>query len=54
MVKSGCDQFDGRTLKLTISEERTDGINCFLHAIKNSGKLNVDSMIFGWPWFFSS
>ena len=27
MVKNGCGQSDHRTLKLTVSQERADGIN---------------------------
>ena len=26
------------------------GKSGFLHAVANSGKLKVDSMIFGWAW----
>ena len=52
-------QFSDRTLDLTASQGWTDGINRFLHAATNPGKLNVDSMILGgrgqkWPCPFSS
>ena len=42
---SGCG-----TLKLTVSEELIDGKTDFLHAITNSGKPQVTSMIFGCEW----
>ena len=42
---SGCG-----TLKLTVSEELIDGKTDFLHAITNSGKPQVTSMIFGCDW----
>ena len=32
MVRNGCGQSSGRTLKLTVSEEWTDRITDFLHA----------------------
>ena len=90
MVKNGCDQYGDGTLKLTVSEEWTDGIWFFaswyiiaklkadqnfcgwafvknesgqsghgtlkltvsqkwtFHVGSNSGKLKVDSVIFGW------
>ena len=47
-VKNGCGQSGLWTLKLTISKEWTNGINFFLQAGTNSGKLKVDLMIFGW------
>ena len=49
MVKNGCGKSGDGTLKLTVSEEWTDGING-AHGT-NSGKLKVNSMIFGWVWF---
>ena len=48
MVKSGCDQSGHRTLKLTVSQMNKWNEKVFLPAGKNSGKLKVDSMIFGW------
>ena len=42
MVKNGCDQSGHGAQKWT------DGIKSFLHAGTNSGKLKVDSIIFGW------
>ena len=50
MVKNGCDQFGHCTLKLTVSQNWTIEETDFLHACTNSGKLKVDSMIFGWAW----
>ena len=38
-VKNGCGQFSLWTVKLTVPQEWTDGINGFLHAGKNSGKM---------------
>ena len=50
MVKNGCGQSGGRTLKPAVSEEWLDGRTDFLHVDTNSGKLKVDSMTFGWMW----
>ena len=36
------------TLKLTVSQKWADEINWFFHADTNSGKLEFDSMVFGW------
>ena len=35
-------------LKLTVSEEWTDGINEFLHVDADSQKLKADQKYFGW------
>ena len=43
IVKNGCGQSGHGTLKLTVSSKLV-----FLHAGTNSGKLKVNSMIFGW------
>ena len=43
VLKNGCGQFG---LKLTVSQECTDGVNRFFKASANSGKLKVASMIF--------
>ena len=48
MAKNGCGWSGHGTLKLTVSQNRTDGINWFFYAGTNSGKLKVDSIIFGW------
>ena len=48
MVKNGLDQSGQGTLKLTASQEWTDGINIFLGAGANSGNLKFISIIFGW------
>ena len=45
MVKNGCDQSCNVTLKLTVSEEETDGINWFF---PDSQKLKADQKSFGW------
>ena len=45
MVKNGCGQSGHRTLKLAVCS-----MLVVLHAGTNSGKLKVDSMIFGWAW----
>ena len=50
VVKNGCGQSGYRTLKLTVSQECTDGVSRFFNAGANSGKLKVASMIFGWAW----
>ena len=44
MVKNGCDQSCNVTLKLTVSEEWTDGINWFF---ADSQKLKADQKMFG-------
>ena len=44
MVKSGCGQSGHGTQKWT------DGIKSFFHADTNSGKVKVNSTIFGWAW----
>ena len=48
MVKTGCDQSCDGTLKLTVSEEWTDGINWFLHVDTDSQKLKADQTFFWW------
>ena len=48
MVKNGCDQSCNETLKLTVSEEWTDGINWFMHVDTDSQKLKAYQKIFGW------
>ena len=55
MVKTGCGQSDGETLKLTGSEEWTNGINWFLHVETDSQKLKVIKIFLGghgqkWVW----
>ena len=50
MVRIGCGQSGHGTLKLTVSQEWSDGMNWFLHAGANSGKLKAISMILGWVW----
>ena len=59
VVKNGCGQSGYRTLKLTISQEYTDGVSRFFNAGANSGKLQVASIMLGghgqkWEWPFSS
>ena len=44
MVKNGCDQSCNVTLKLTVLEEWTDGINWFF---ADSQKLKADQKMFG-------
>ena len=49
MVKNGCGLPCDVTLKLTVSEEWTDGINLiFLHVDTDLQKLKVDQKIFVW------
>ena len=48
MVKNGFDKSCYGTLKLTVSEEWTDGINEFLHVDADSQKLKADQKYFGW------
>ena len=55
MVKNGCGQPGDGTLKLTVSEELTDGITGFLHVDTDSQKLKADQIFFGcdgqkWVW----
>ena len=42
VVKNGCNQSDDGTLKLTVSEESTDGITDFLHVGTDLQKLKAD------------
>ena len=42
VVKNGCNQSDDGTLKLTVSEESTDGITYFLHVGTDLQKLKAD------------
>ena len=48
IVKNGCGQSVHGILRLTVSW-KLNGVD-FLHASSNSGKLKVDSMIFGRVW----
>ena len=49
MVKNGCGQSSDGSLKLTVSQKRNRWNKLiFLYVTTNSGKLKVDSMIFGW------
>ena len=43
MVKNGChhSSHENEALKLSISQEGIDEINCFLHAATNSGMLKL-------------
>ena len=50
IVKNKCDQSGDGTLKLTVSEEWTDGINLFLHVNTGSQKLKTDQNFLGWAW----
>ena len=50
MFKNGCGHSAHRTLKLTVFQKWTDGKFDFLHVVTNSGKLKVDSVIFGCSW----
>ena len=50
VVKNGCGKSGYRALKLTVSQECTDGVSRFFNAGANSGKLKVASMIFEWVW----
>ena len=51
MSKTGCGHFGHGTLKLVVSQDWIDVINCFfIHSDANSGKLKVTSMISGWVW----
>ena len=48
MVRNGCSQSGGRTLQLTVSEKRTDGMTDFLHVDTDSQKLKADQNFFEW------
>ena len=48
IVKNKCDQSGDGTLKLTVSEEWTDGITNSLHVDSDSQKLKADNNFFGW------
>ena len=50
IVKNGCGWSGEETLKLTGSEEWTDGITDFLHVGTDSQKLKADQKFFGWAW----
>ena len=50
MVENGCGQSGDGTVKLTISQEWTDGITDFLHVDTNSQKLKAYHKFFGWAW----
>ena len=50
MIKNGCGQYADGTLKLTISEEGTDRINCFLHVDSDSQKLKANQKFLGCAW----
>ena len=50
MVKNWCGQCGDKTLKLFISEERTDGITDFLLVETDLQKLKADQKIFRWAW----
>ena len=45
-----CGQPGKGTLKLTLSEEWTDGITNFLHFNTYSQKLKAHQNFFGWAW----
>ena len=47
MIKNGCGQSGGRTLKSTASEERTDGITDSLDFDTDSQKLKADKFFLG-------
>ena len=47
MVKNGCGQSGGRSLKPTVSEEWLDGRADFLHVDTNSGKLKLIQWLLG-------
>ena len=48
--KNGRGQSGHGTVKLTVSQKWTDRIKWFFDVGTNSGKLKVDSVIFGWAW----
>ena len=48
MIKSECGKPGHGPLTLTVSQKWMDGINWFFHAGTNSGKQNIESIIFGW------
>ena len=50
MVKNECGQSGDGTLKLTVSEEWTDGTTPFLHVGADSQKLKADQFFEGWAW----
>ena len=47
IVKSGCGQSGDMFLKLTVSEEWTDGRTDSLHVCTDSKKLKTDQKFFG-------
>ena len=51
MVKSGCDQSGLGTLKLTVSQEWTDGISWF---VKGNGKVFLNGHSQKQVWAFGS
>ena len=55
MVRNGCGQSGDGTLKLTVSEEWTDGITDFLYVYTDLQKLKADQNVLGghsqkWVW----
>ena len=50
MVKSGCDKSYDRALKLTVSEEWTDGLNWFFPCYTDLKKFKPDKKSVGWAW----
>ena len=48
MVRKGCGQSGQETLKLTLSEEWTEGVNWFFYVYTNSQKVKVDREFFKW------
>ena len=51
LVKNGCGQSGGKTLKLIVSEEWTDRVTDFLHVDTYLQKLKTDQKLFGWAWW---
>ena len=47
VVKNGCGHSGDGTLKLTVSENWTDGTD-FLHVDTDSQKLKADQIFWGW------
>ena len=50
MVKNGCGQSGGRTLKLTVLKNEQMENLIFLHVDTDSQKLKADQKVFGWAW----
>ena len=50
MARNGCSQSGDKVLKLTVSEEWTDGIIWFFTYLYRFTKIKADKKLLGWAW----